>query len=171
MSDLITAEWLQSVGFRWHQIDSKFGHMPEKHWVLWLGSAIANRNVDTEDLGLELGPDAYAGPGKPDEWFCWLRGDTAGRYHRFLHIRHISEQHEVSTLVEALTGQPWNPANHWCGSVQTPERMAYINREKERLDYRFRDHCPKWRDVEKDDSRGRALPEHMQAAIDGGKAK
>jgi hypothetical protein len=29
----------------------------------------------------------------------------------------------------------------------------------------------KWSDVEKDDTRGRALPEHMTAAIKGGGAK
>lgn len=40
-----------------------------------------------------------------------------------------------------------------------------------RFDHQIRDGNAKWAEVEKDDSRGRALPEHMEAAVKSGFAK
>lgn len=31
---------------------------------------------------------------------------------------------DVIALVEAITGQPWDPENHLYGSAHTPERVA-----------------------------------------------
>ena len=159
---LITEEWLKSVGFRWHQLDRQ----PDKHWLLWLGGAIDGGMFSSfEDLGLELAPNAYAGPNRERAWFCWLRADTSHRYSRFVHIRHIRTQEEVRNLVQVLSGQEWNPANHWGGSLYTPQGIEHIGRSLARADHRMRESGPKWSDIEKDDTRGHALPQHMEAQV------
>lgn len=158
----ITEEWLRSVGFKWHEFERSGG----KHWLLWLAGAFADGFTSFEDLGIELTSGTRDGT-----WFCWLRGDYSHRYSRFIHIRHLRTQAEVIQLVEACTGLPWNPENHRCGSVRTEKQMEWFRREDERLDRRLMRESHPWRDIEKDDSRGGALPEHMQAAIDAGKAK
>jgi hypothetical protein len=158
LNDPITEEWLKSVGFKWHQFDRQ----PDKQWLLWLGDPCAH---DTQDIGIELAP------WKDGEWFCWLRSDTAHRYSRFLHVRHMRVVGDVIRLIVAITDQDWNPANHFHGADNTPQRAARIREDRERLDQRImRDGRP-WRDIEKDDSRGGALPEHMQHAIDAKLAK
>jgi hypothetical protein len=158
--DLITEDWLKSVGFRWHQLERQ----PNKHWLLWLGeSAGQGRMTWMEDLGIEVAFGAYVGPGQPDNWFCWLRSDAAGRYHRFIHLRHIDNQAELIALVEAISGQTWNPENHRYGTLLTTERAAAARKRDEDLDRRMMREHPKWSEVEKDDSRGRALPEHLEA--------
>lgn len=151
----LTEDWLREVGFKWHQHDRQ----PSKHWLLWLGDAIPDHLVSFEDIGLELAPNRNG-----QQWFCWLRGDTAGRYHRFIHIRHLKTRQEVIDLVQALTSQPWNPDNHLYGSARTPEQAARIRQDEQRLDHQIRMQCPKWSEVEKDDTRGRALPDHMEEA-------
>lgn len=161
---LITEDWLKSVGFRWHQFDRQ----PEKHWLLWLGDAMNGGGFSSfEDIGVELAPGAYNYKRRDnDEWFCWLRGDSAHRYHRFIHVRHVQEQRDVIRIVEGLTGQLWNPDNHHYGSVRTPEQAERIRQEDtRRLDRRENwQQRPPWAEVEKDDTRGRALPEHMEVA-------
>lgn len=126
-SDLITEEWLAEVGFKWHQLDRQ----PSKHWLLWLGPAIGDGLTAHQDLGLELARSSFEWD---SGWFCWLRSDTAGRYSRFLHIRRVGTKADVIRLVEALTGQKWNPENHLYGSAFTPERAARIRAENERMD-------------------------------------
>lgn len=169
---LISDEWLKSVGFKWHQFDRQ----PEKHWVLWLGGAMAGRHSFTsfEDLGIELATCAYRNLhgdliAQEAGWFCWLRDDAAGRYHRFIHIRHLHTQRELIAMVEGLTGQTWDPENHLYGNLYRPEVAARLRMELERADRRLTlgaDNYSKWSDIEKDDTRGRALPEHMQVAED-----
>ena len=162
----ITEEWLREVGFRWHQFDRQ----PNKQWLLWLGDCLREGEgwcfTGTEDLGLEL---AYNKPS--DNWFCWLRSDAAHRYHRFIHVRHLKVRGDVIQLVVALTGFEWIPANHMNGCVLRPERADYYRREADRLDNRIREQSTKWYEAEKDDSRGGALPEHVDAAIKNGGAK
>ena len=172
MRELITEGWLKSVGFKWNQIDRQ----NTKHWTLWLGGCRGHGQRwhfnDAEDIGIELGFGAYAGPDQPEEWFCWFRGDTAGRYHRFIHVRHLRFQDEVIALVSAISGMPWNPANHFYGTTLC-DRCADLRREEEkrRIDIARRNSVARWSEIEKDDTRGRALPEHMQLAIDAGRAK
>jgi hypothetical protein len=58
--------------------------------------------------------------------------------------------------------------------MRKPEHAERIRREDSRLDRRLMlesGDWQKWSDTEKDDTRGRALPEHMTAAIKGGAAK
>jgi hypothetical protein len=174
----ITEDWLKSAGFKWHQLERQ----PHKHWLLWLGDATAERHSFTsyEDIGIELAPCWWksregeaAGPiGK---WFCWLRDDSAGRYHRFIHIRHLRTVGELILLIEATTGQRWNPANNLYGSMRKPEDAERIRKtDAQRFDRQIileSGNWHKWSDIEKDDTRGRALPEHMTAAIKGGGAK
>ncbi|UPJ65279.1 hypothetical protein [Bradyrhizobium sp. 191] len=162
--ELITEDWLKLVGFKWHE----FERQNAKHWLLWLGGGLRQKPslTDYEDLGIELAP----GFGDT-EWFCWLRSDAAGRYHRFIHLRHVTTRGDVIGLVEAISGRPWTPDNHLYGSLRSPEAADRIRQERERLDRRLLAAEPKWADIEEDDSRGRALPEHMTAAIKGGGAK
>lgn len=173
----ITEDWLKESGFKWHE----FERQPNKHWLLWLGGGLRQRPSLTsfEDIGIELTWDGYqnhAGEivGNTGEWFCWLRSDAAGRYHRFIHLRHVSTRRDVTALIEAISGRPWTPENHIYGHLYAPKDADRIRQELGRLDRQMTLGASphhKWRDVEKDDTRGRALPEHMQAAIEGGKAK
>lgn len=155
----ITEEWLKSVGFKWHQLDRQ----PDKQWLLWLGDH--TDHGDTHSLGIELAPN------RDGEWFCWLRSDTAHRYSRFLHIRHMKVRGEVIRLIVALTDSDWSPENHICGAAMTQKRADSIRADYDRLDRRILRESHPWRDIEKDESRGGALPEHMQHAIDAGLAK
>lgn len=152
---LITEEWLKSVGFRWHQLDRQ----PDKQWLLWLGDAVRDGNGFTsyEDLGVVVAPQCDG-----ERWFCWVRSDAGGSYSRFLHIRYLRTQAELIRLCEALTGQQWDVSNHLYGSMRTPDQAAHIHKDDERLDRKImRDR--KWREVEKDDTIGRPLPEHLEA--------
>lgn len=171
--EAITEEWLKSVGFKWHQLERQ----PAKQWLLWLVECVdcgreRGRFGSFEDCGIELTPNGFREPRDPDDdwWFCWFRGDSAGRYHRFIHLRHLRYQHEVIALVEALSGRRWNPANHLYGSVRCQACGDKIRAERNRIDIR-RMQDFKWSEIEKDDTRGRALPGHMEGAIEGGKAK
>lgn len=169
--DFITAEWLASVGFKWHQFDRQ----PDKHWLLWLGAGLREtRRLSTiEDIGIELAPGVHRAGEDPD-WFCWLRSDAAGRYHRFIHIRHLSTRRDVTDLVAAITGRTWEPLHHIYGQVLSPKQAERELEIRNRPDMRITlggSDFQKWADIERDDTRGCALPEHMQGAIDGGKAK
>jgi hypothetical protein len=165
----ITEEWLKEVGFKWHQ----FQRQPEKHWLLWLGAGLKEKPCLTsfEDIGLELAPNAPTKEGEDPDWFCWLRGDGAGRYHRFIHLRHVQTRYDVALLVSAISGRPWTPENHLFGSLRSPKDAVRIRDDMQRPDQRmtFEAHH-KWSEVEKDDARGRALPEHMEAAVKSGLA-
>lgn len=149
----ITEKWLKEVGFKWHQLDRQ----PDKHWLLWLGPAIDDGMTSFEDLGIEVAP-RYRSEG----WFCWLRSDAAGRYHRFIHVRCIFTSEELVKLIEALTGRQWDVANNLYGSMQSPRRAGRIREDQQRMDRELATRG-KWYEVEKDDSRGRALPEHLEA--------
>lgn len=176
----ISEEWLKSAGFKWHQFDRQ----TEKQWCLWLGSCMDCPPSDDpdnqqywrfsgdEDFAIEVACNSRGiGDRNNHFWFCWFRGDSAGRYHRFIHVRHIRYQHEVIALVSALTGREWKPDNHFNGSAKCERCAARIRMERERMDIRHRESVVKWSEVEKDDTRGRSLPEHMEAAIKSGLAK
>lgn len=154
MSELITAEWLASVGFKWHQMDRQ----PDKHWLLWLGPAVGDC---IESLGVELAPCLSEGAG----WFCWLRADTSGRYSRFIHLRYVHTQADVQSLVAALSGTPWAPENHLWGAVRTPEQVAQLRAADARLDRRLLLNRPAWAECEKDPTRGGALPDHLEEHV------
>lgn len=156
-NELITEEWLRSVGFKWHQLERQL----TKHWLLWLGDAVREKNSFTsyDDLGIVV---TARSPTDTSQWYCWLRADYSGIMSRFIHVRHIHTQAELITLCEALTGQKWNPENNLYGSMRKPDHAKYLREESERLDRKIvRD--MKWRDIEKDDSIGRPLPEHLEA--------
>lgn len=150
-SEHITEDWLREVGFKWHQLDRQ----PEKQWLLWVGS-LCGRNSTFEDLGIELAPSVDG------TWFCWVRADTSSRYSRFLYVRHMTYRAEVMRLFEGLTGCPWNPSLHWGGSARTEKQMQWIHRDLQRLDQQLLREQP-WRSIEKDDSQGGPLPEHLEA--------
>jgi hypothetical protein len=122
-TESISEEWLASVGFKWHQLERQ----PAKHWVLWLGGRRFLQSY--EDLGVELAPSVRDG-----NWTCWLRSDFAGRYHRFIFLRHLTERRELISLIESLCGLPWVPENNLYGAMRTPEEAAWIRSEDDRLD-------------------------------------
>ena len=162
----ITEDWLKDVGFKWHQFDRQ----PGKHWLLWPGDAVAGDGPafsSFEDIGIEVADMRYQNSAGDtvgrEAWFVWFRGDCAGRYHRFIHVRHMRWRHELIKLVEAVSGQDWNPENHLYGSVRTPARAAKIREDDQRLDRRLAREGYPWSEIEKDDTRGGALPEHMEA--------
>lgn len=150
----IDEDWLKQVGFKWHQLDRQ----PDKHWLLWLGDSAGQGRMTTfEDIGIEVAPN------RGEKWFCWLRSDAAGRYHRFIHLRYLSSRRDLIALVEAISGQNWFPENHLYGSCRTPEQAARIRQRDEELDRKMQREHPSWYPAEKDPSGGRALPEHLEA--------
>lgn len=160
--ELITEDWLKANGFKWHE----FERQGAKHWLLWLGHALEGAFTTHEDLGIEVSPGV---PGRASEWFCWLRGDCAGRYHRFIHVRHITETRELVALIEALTGQAFDPALCRYGSMQTPKRAAWLREQDARLDRRLMREGHPWHDVERDDTIGGGNADHLRAYEDGRK--
>lgn len=159
-------DWLKAVGFKWHQFDRQ----PNRHWLLWLGEAAADQGSFTsyEDIGIEIAAGWWLNSnGKrindDGRWFCWLRDDAGGHYHRFIHIRHIRTRGDVVRLVEAITGQTWNPANHLYGSCRKPTTAARIREEDQRLDRQLMRAGHPWSPIEEDDTMGGALPEHLAA--------
>jgi hypothetical protein len=154
----ITEEWLREVGFKWHQLERQ----PEKMWLLWLGDAVfaGTMFMCFEDLGITVSHN------RDGRWSCWLRGDYSHRYSRFIFVRDMRYQGELIKLAEAITGQEWDPANHLYGSLLTPEQAARLKADdqerQKRLDQQMLQ--PTWRETEKDESRGRPLIEHLEAA-------
>lgn len=172
MSDLdtpLTEEWLKEVGFKWHQLDRQ----PNRHWLLWLGAGLlrdgARMFSGREDLGIEVTHNSFVRSngevGGEGDWFCWLRDDAAGRYHRFIHLRHIVTRRDLVSIVVAITGRPWTPENHLYGALLSPEQAKSLRTQDERLrlDREFMEKDHPWSEVEKDDSLGGALPEHLAA--------
>jgi hypothetical protein len=131
MSQPITEEWLRETGFKWEQLERQ----PSKHWILWLAAACIDpverrAFASNDDLGIELA----AGDQCEAWWYCWLRADYAGRYSRFLHVRHVTEISEVVAIIEALTGRKWDAADCMYGSFHPPEIAARFREENKRLD-------------------------------------
>jgi len=132
----ITEDWLRASGFKWEQLDRQ----PTKHWLLWLAPACVDHLehhrrmfAATEDLGIEL---AFKDGQSPD-WFCWVRADYAGRYSRFLHVRHMIYQYEVVQLIEALTGREWKPEDVLYGAFRSPKEADSLRKDSESLHQRL----------------------------------
>jgi hypothetical protein len=151
----INEQWLKEVGFKWHQLERQ----PHKQWLLWLGDAL-DKISSYEDLGIEV---SFSGWPTECCWNCWLRSDVSHRYSRFVHIRRLQKRSELISLVEAITGQAWNPENHFYGCVRRPEMAERLRKEHERIDLKLMRDGYRWLEIEKDDSRGQALPEHYEA--------
>jgi hypothetical protein len=126
----IDDEWLRSLGFRWETIERS----PHPHWTLWIGDEVPGHDfmVAFEDLGLELSRSCVA----DDRWHCWFRSDLAGRYGRFLHVRHLRARGELRALYQALTGRDLDgrPARVKAGRDRPLERMRHGPHGKENGD-------------------------------------
>lgn|GEM_PF-1348155 len=146
----ITEDWLRENGFKWHQLEGQ----DRKQWLLWLGSAI--RESSFEDLGVEVAE------WRDGSWFCWLRSDFAHRYSRFIHVRHLRFVDELAALIEGVTGQEFDASNNLYGSMRKPKDAARLREEDRRTDLLWLRQSRHWREIEKDDSRGQALPEHHE---------
>lgn len=145
----ITEDWLREVGFRW----SQFERQPTKHWTIWLGWAMED-GPDLEDIGLELS-EGFEG-----KWFCWLRSDTAGRYSRFVHVRHLRWKLELAELIAAIAGRSFDPADVFYGGLVTKARADRYRAEQERLDRTMlAEH--RWTQDGTDVSLGGARAEHL----------
>jgi hypothetical protein len=163
----ITEAWLRSVGFKWHQFDRQ----PNRQWLIWVGAASGEWGCSDQDLGVEVAPMRSRPDGEDERWFCWLRSDSSHRYSRFIHVRHIRSRGDVIALIEALTGQPWNPELHLYGSVHHPKHAEQLKADRERLDKVLAERGPSWYQTEKNEDRGRPLREHMEAAVKNGGAQ
>lgn len=125
MSEPITESWLRSAGFKWEDIPRG-----GRQWLLWLGWAIPD--TTPEDLGVEL---AYDQGG--DFWRCWIRADYAGRYSRFLHVRHMRQVDELVKLIEALAGIPFVKEDCMYGCMRTGSQAIRLRHENEQLHMRM----------------------------------
>lgn len=160
----ITEDWLSAYGFRWHQVDRQ----PCKQWVLWLGCAIEEGMTSLEDIGVEVSRTLSK---DDNHWNCWLRRDTASKYCRFIHVRRLTWQEELIRLIEGLTGLDLNPNNHLYGAMYAESDAQRIREIEKRLDHQLLFARPRWSDIERDETRGRALPEHTEEAVKRGGAK
>ena len=121
-AEALTEEWLADVaGFKWSQQDRQ----THKHWTLWLGWAANPQHAIIEDLGVEVTQAWWPGRngdpvGDVTAWNCWLKGMNSS----FLHIRYIRTQGELIELLEALTGQPWDPELSRYGNLYRAEQLA-----------------------------------------------
>lgn len=160
-SELITEDWLKSVGFKWHQMDRH----PDKHWLLWIGRVMEDSTTCMEDLGIELAPRWFKNhlgeEGGERKWFCWLRSDFAHKYSRFLHVRPIETRADLVRLYEGLTGRDWAPGNHFFGSALPPKLAERERAEMHRLDRVIAMEIP-WCEHEKDLTQSGALPDHLE---------
>lgn len=151
MSEPITEERLANAGFCWSQFDRQ----PDKQWTLWVGAA-SDDGPDLEDIGLELAP------GYDGKWFCWLRSDAGGRYSRFVHVRRLRWWNDLVALIAAISGRPFDPADVFYGALHSAARAERFRAERDRLDRRMlAQHT--WRTDLKDETLGRATPEHLEA--------
>jgi len=153
----VTEEWLRDAGFKYTTPDKRYPD--RKHWVLWFGSCI---DCGSDELAIELAIIDFK-----RDWFCWLRSDTAHRYHRFIHLRHLKYIRELEDLVAGLTGQAWDVANNVYGVMQSPEVAARYRSESERLDRKFiAGNCP-WDTTERDEDLAKPSHEDRRIAIGG----
>lgn len=140
----IDEEVLRIAGFKWDQRDRQ----PTKHWLLWIGDARKDASnpegrafCSSDELGIELASSSCPG----DEWwYCWIRCDFAGRYSRFLHVRHVAKWGDVIGIIEGLTGRQFNPTDVMYGQLWRPESAARHRKESKRLDLEIaksRDRC------------------------------
>src|SRR6266545_627232 len=166
----ISEDWLRSAGFKWHQIDRQ----PSKHWVLWLSQCFdcgqPRRLASADDVGIEVAANAPVDGEGTVFWFCWLRSDLGGRYSRFIHVRHLRTRLEIIRLVEGVMCRAWKPSNHLYGVLRCDTCAQQVRAEDERLDRVAMRSRPAWYEAEKDDSRGAALPEHVEEALKRGGA-
>lgn len=144
----ITEEWLKEIGFKWFDVERS-----DKHWILWMGSAIAEnrkyRSSSHDDFGLEL---SKFHP-EEDNWGVFYRADYAGRYSRFIFCRDVWEQEQLIRLIEALTDTPFDVQNIMYGNLYRPEQAEYYRKQDaERLDRRIALEN-RWRDDEQDETK------------------
>ena len=150
----LTEDWLKENGFKWHQFDRQ----PDKHWLLWVGDAMDDRVTSYEDLGIEVAPGRRDGG-----WFCWLRSDAAGRYHRFIHLRQLQSPRDLIEVISGITGISFDPKLCFGGILYSPDRMERLLKSRERFDTKLIEGHPWYGEFEKDQYRGRPLIEHVQA--------
>ena len=119
----ITEEWLAEVGFKYRDPVER---QIFRHWTLTFS--------EPSDHGLYIEttmPGVINRQGKhigtEHGWFVWL-----GRESKFFHTRHMVYRHEMIALVEALTGQPWEPTK--TGHVRVASVKEQRDRQMEALD-------------------------------------
>lgn len=99
-ADPITGDWLVSVGFRPYPVN----------WWLWFGGgpSMVNRH---SDMAIELRGLVHG------EFSAWLVSQRAA-LRDTMAIRTVKHINEVIDLVRAISGRPWNPANHANGTIK-----------------------------------------------------
>lgn len=93
----ITEEWLAEVGFKYREPGER---QQWRHWTLTFN--------EPDDYGLYLettAPGWLNRNGEHNGWYLWI-----GRGQHHFHLKHVFEQSEMIAIVEALTGQKWEPS-------------------------------------------------------------
>lgn len=104
----LTEEWLSSVDFKFRD---PVDRQPFRHWSIKISeSHDYGLAVETTMPGFINGDGEHIGA--DGGWFLWIN-----REHKHIHIRHIFTRGEMIAMIEALSGWPWNPANHVWGQV------------------------------------------------------
>lgn len=96
----LTEEWLGEVGFKYREPEE---WQPWRHWTLTFGEP------DDYGMYLETTKSGWLNRhgdhiGADHGWYLWL-----GRGTQHIHLRHVTEREEIIAVVEALTGQKWEP--------------------------------------------------------------
>lgn len=121
---LLTEAWLKDVGF----YSSQGERQPHKHWHLKLGWAVdGGRFSVPEDLCIEVSMAWWrnrAGEpvGDTTAWNCWLTGMN----NSLLHVRYIRTVVDLTGIISALVGWPWNASCVLHGTLRTPEQAAKL---------------------------------------------
>jgi hypothetical protein len=129
----ITREWLHEVGFG-----------RDDPWSLWLREGTGTSTSDLVEAGMiavELSPV----PEHEGRWFCRLRTHMLDGLNHAVLLRQIARRRDLVDIVEAISGQSWDPANHFMGRLVTPERAAQNRDAIARLDEHLQDLGPAWR--------------------------
>lgn len=97
----LTEEWLGEVGFKYREPGER---QAWRHWTLTFSEP------DDHGMYLETTKPGWLNRngehiGADHGWFLWL-----GRSTQLIHLRHVTEREEIVAVVEALTGQKWEPS-------------------------------------------------------------
>lgn len=102
--DPIDEKWLKACNLEFRKIKGDSC----KHWFLWIGNTIpgAVQFFGAESLGIEIAQEEK----EESRWFCWLvQNHGRPNCEKSIFMRFLFNKGHLIELVEALTGQEWNP--------------------------------------------------------------
>lgn len=119
--DPISEQWLKEIKMESRTLKcDKF-----KHWFLWIGACIpgAVQFFGNESLALELSQDDQ----NENRYFCWLVQDhNKPGCAKSIFMRFLFNKGDFILLLEALTGQEWNPGLIINGTLYDQKHIEHI---------------------------------------------